>query len=61
VPGCATLCREHILEDAIRPFVEACRRFEANRHEETGGGFAKAFQPISIADVRRAAAIKLDE
>jgi hypothetical protein len=48
------VCREHALEDAIRPFVEASKRYE-----ESGGDFAKAFHSVSVADIRRAAAIDL--
>lgn len=52
--GAQAMCREHVLEDALRPFVEASKRYEKN-----GGDFAKAFHAVSVADVRRAAAIEL--
>jgi hypothetical protein len=48
------MCREHLLENAVRPFVEASKRYEEN-----SGDFVEAFQSISIADIRRAAAIEL--
>jgi hypothetical protein len=54
VKGASATCREHVLEDAFRPFVEACKRYEENH-----GDFAKAFHEISLADIRRAAAIEL--
>jgi hypothetical protein len=54
VKGASATCREHVLEEAFRPFVEACKRYEENR-----GDFAKAFHEISVADIRRAAAIEL--
>ena len=52
--GAEATCREHTLEEAIRPFVEASKRYEDNH-----GDFAKAFHEVSVADIRRAAAIKL--
>jgi hypothetical protein len=54
VKGASAMCREHMLEDAFRPFVEACKRYEENH-----GDFAKAFHSVSVADIRRAAAIEL--
>jgi hypothetical protein len=42
------------LKAAMQPFVDACKRYEANH-----GDFAKAFHEVTIADIRRAAAIKL--
>jgi hypothetical protein len=52
--GARSMCREHLLENAVRPFVEASKRYEEN-----SGDFVEAFQSISIADIRRAAAIEL--
>jgi hypothetical protein len=45
------------IEEAFRPFVEACQRFEATRQEVDA--FIRAFHPISLADISRAAAIEL--
>lgn len=42
------------IEDAFRPFVEACRRYEGN-----GRAFIKAFNSISLADISRAAVVEL--
>jgi hypothetical protein len=52
--GTTGLCREHTLEDALRPFVEASKRYE-----NSNGDFAKAFHEVSVADIRRAASIDL--
>lgn len=52
--GATKICREHTLEDALRPFVEACKLY--GKHH---GDFAKAFHSVSVADIRRAAAIEL--
>lgn len=52
--GAQTVCREHRMEEAFKPFVDACRRYEEN-----GNDFEKAFHGVSVADIRRAAVFDL--